>query len=74
MASHTRFVSLGLTVGMWLMVRDTVAIDTCASLATAWMSMRSGFEAERRLVRLAGPAMDVPKNAFTAYSNIDILA
>ena len=38
MAFHTRFASWASTVATWLTVRDTVAVDTLARLATSRMS------------------------------------
>jgi hypothetical protein len=38
MAFQTRFASAGFTVGMRLMARETVAVETLARLATWWMS------------------------------------
>ena len=43
MASHTRLAILAFTVGTWLMVRETVAMETLARSATVRMSMRTGF-------------------------------
>jgi hypothetical protein len=51
MACHTRLESLSLTTGEPLMVRETVAMDTLASAATARISgvlsedLRIGFRA-----------------------------
>src|SRR5260370_36803217 len=41
MTSQTRLAILGLTVGTWLVVRETVAMDTLAARAMVRMSMRS---------------------------------
>src|SRR5580658_7395416 len=38
MAFQTRFANCASTVGTWLTVRDTVAVDTFARLATSRMS------------------------------------
>src|ERR1700739_4229652 len=43
MASHTRLAILAFTVGIWLMVRETVAMETLARSATVRMSMGTGF-------------------------------
>src|ERR1700740_2998922 len=39
-AFQTREASTGSTEGTWLTVRETVAIDTRACAATAWISIR----------------------------------
>src|SRR5579871_6450444 len=43
MASHTRLSILAFTVGTWLMVRETVAMETLARSATVRMSINTGF-------------------------------
>src|SRR6185437_86405 len=67
MTSHTRFAILGFTVGIRLIVRETVAIETFAMRAMVRMSVRSGLL--RLLFFFACPVSAIRGigNAFTAY-------